>query len=185
MPLLYIVSKCSLNGEGSEYDVVVQDAGSSRKQRSLLEVDLVNIRPSTSESLLLHIGHQAKECTRRREAYILRDNRLALALAGESKCARDRSACNSLLRRSNAAEVEALQREVGCLAADGLESRGVIEAGSEEILHGDVGFGLWCDSDGGERDVDDVETVPVETFVSADGLQRCYGNCDCNIIKLY
>ena len=51
-------------------------------------------------------------------------------------------------------------------------------------MDGDVGLGLSSDANGSERDVDDVEAVPVETFVGADGLQGCYWNGDSDVVEL-
>jgi hypothetical protein len=170
-----------LDREGRELNVVVQDTGSSSKQTVQLEVNLINIGPSASKSLLLHVG---REQARRREADILGHNSLALALASQSQRARKRHTGDSLLRRSDAAEVEALQGEVGRLAAGGLESCGVVEACGEDVLDGDVRLRLRCDSDRREGNVDGVETVPVEALVGADGLEGCYGDCNFDVVKL-
>lgn len=171
----------NLNCECGELDVVVQDTNSSRKRSSLLEVNLIHIGPCTSESLLLHVRRQQ---TGRGEADLLRDNGLALTLASQCERTSDRHADYSLLGRGNATEVEALQGEVGRLAARGLESCGVVEAGAENVLHCNVGLRLCEDSGWCTADVDDVEAVPGKTFVSANGLQGCNGDGDCDIVEL-
>jgi len=51
-------------------------------------------------------------------------------------------------------------------------------------LDGDVGLALRGDANGSESDVDDIEAVPVETFVGANGLQGCYRNGDGNVVEL-
>jgi hypothetical protein len=96
-----------LNGEGSVLHIVVQNtSSSSRKQTSLLEVDLINISPGTREDLLLHVRHKQPG---RREADILSNNNLALTLASQSESASDGKAGDSLLCASDAPKVEALQ----------------------------------------------------------------------------
>ena len=69
-----------LDREGSELNIVVQNTGSSSKKTIQLEVNLVNVRPSTSKSLLLH---GRREQTRRGETDILSYDRLALAFASQ------------------------------------------------------------------------------------------------------
>jgi len=167
--------------EGSELHIVVQNTGSSSKQTIQLEVNLVNVRPSASKGLLLH---GRREQTRRGETDILGHDCLALALASQFQRASKRDAGDGLLGRSDAAEVEALQGEVDCLAAGWLEGRGVVEARGQDVLDGDVGFGLSGDANGSESDVDDVEAVPRETFVGANGLQGCYWNGDGDVVEL-
>lgn len=115
----------NLNREGSKLHIVVQNTGSSSKQTIQLEVNLINVRPSASKSLLLH---RRREQTRRGETDILRDDRLALALASQFERAREGYAGDGLLRRSDAAEVEALQGEVGRFAAGWLKSCGAVES---------------------------------------------------------
>ena len=170
-----------LDREGSELHIVVQDTCSSSKQTIQLEVDLINVRPSASESLLLH---GRREQARRGETDILRHDRLALTLACQFQRAREGYAGDSLLRRSDAAKVEALQGEVDRLAAGWLEGRGVVESCGKDVLDGDVGFGLSSNANGSESYVDDVEAVPCEAFVGADGLQGCYWDCDGDIVEL-
>jgi hypothetical protein len=51
-------------------------------------------------------------------------------------------------------------------------------------LNGDVGLALRSDANGCELDVDDVEAVPVQAFVDADGLERCHGDGHGNVIEL-
>lgn len=170
-----------LSREGSELEVVVQDTRGSSKQTIQFEVNLVNIRPSTSKCLLLH---RRGEHTLWSEADILSHDRLALTLASQGQRASKRHAGKSLLRRSDAAEVEALQGEVDRFAAGWLESRGVVESRGEDVLDGDVWLALRGDSDGCESDVDDVKAVPGEAFVHANGLQRCYWDSDSNIVEL-
>jgi hypothetical protein len=171
-----------LNREGSVLHIIVQDTGSSsRKQTSLLEVNLINIGPSTREDLLLHVRHKQPG---RREADILSDNNLALTLASQSESTGDGQAGDSLLRAGDAAEVEALQREVGRLVAGGLQGRGAVEALAEDVLHGDVGVRVRFHASGGDGDVDHVEAVPVEASVGADGLEGCYGEDNFDVIEL-
>lgn len=69
-----------LDREGSELKIVVQNTGSSSKKTIQLEVNLVNVRPCTSKSLLLH---GRREQTRRGETDILSYDRLALAFASQ------------------------------------------------------------------------------------------------------
>lgn len=140
-------SSSSSSSKSRKLEVIVKYTSSSSKCRSLLEINLIHIRPRARKSLLLH---RRREQPRRREADVLSDHGLALALASQSKSASKRNAGNRLLRRSNAAKVETLQREVGCLGAGGFESRGVAETGGEDVLDGYVGFGLSGDADGSE-----------------------------------
>jgi len=170
-----------LGCEGSELHVVVQNTRSSTKQTIQLEVNLINIGPSTSKSLFLH-GRRKQ--AGRGETDILCHDRLALALAGQSQRARKRHACHGFLRRSDAAEVEALQGEVNGFAGGWFESRGVVEARGQDVLHGDVGLSLSSNADGCKSDVDHVEAVPVETFVDADGLERCHRDGDGDVVEL-
>lgn len=114
-----------LDIEGSELHIIVKDTGSSTKQTAKLEVNLINVRPSSSEGLLLHGRH---EQAGRGETDVLGHDCLALTLASQSQRACKRYAGDSLLRRSDAAEVEALQGEVDGFAAGWLESCGVVEA---------------------------------------------------------
>ena len=162
---------------------LAKTAHSSSSNKTIqLEVNLVNVRPSTGECLLLHWrGEQALGS----KADILGHDCLALTLASQSQRASEGYTGDSLLRRSDAAEVEALQREVDRFAAGRLESRGVVEPRGQEVLDGDVGLGLSSDANGSESDVDDVEAVPVETFVGADGLQGRYWDGDGNVVKLH
>ena len=51
-------------------------------------------------------------------------------------------------------------------------------------MDGDVGLALCSDANGCELDVDDVEAVPVQTFVDADGLERCNRNGDRDVVEL-
>ena len=51
-------------------------------------------------------------------------------------------------------------------------------------MDGDVGFGLSSNANRGESDIYDVEAIPRETFVGANGLQGCYWNGDGNVIEL-
>lgn len=180
-PIFPTISQPSLKSEGGELHIIVQDTSSSRKQSSLLEVDLINIGPRASKSLLLHVRGQQ---TRWSEADVLRDNSLALALAGQSKSASDGHTGHGLLRRGNAAKVEALQREVRSLAAGGLESCRAVETGTENVLDCDVGLGLRENAGGCDADVDDVEAVPGQALVGADGLERCYWKNDRDVVEL-
>jgi hypothetical protein len=125
------------NGEGSVLHIVVQNTSSSRKQPSLLEVNLINIGPSSGKDLLRHIGRQEPS---RLEADILGNDDLALTLAGKLKCASNGHAGHGLLRRSDTSEVKALQTEVGRLITGGLESRGAVEPRAQDVLDGDVGL---------------------------------------------
>lgn len=169
------------NREGSELHIVVQDTGSSSKKAVQLEVDLVNVRPGASKGLLLHgRREQASRC----ETDVLRHNRLALTLASQFQRTSKGYAGDSLLRRSDATEVEALQGEVDRFAVSWLEGRGVVEARGQDVLDGDVRFGLSSNANGSEGYVDDVEAVPRETFVGANGLQGCYWDSDSNVVEL-
>jgi hypothetical protein len=122
---LHSICMLVLGRESSELHIVVQDTRSSTKQTAQLEVNLINIRPSTSKSLLLHGRREQASWS---ETDILLHDRLALTLASQGQRASKRHTGHSLLRRSNASEVEALQREVDRLAAGWLESRGVVES---------------------------------------------------------
>lgn len=71
-----------LDREGSELHIVIQDTHSSSSNKTIqLEVNLINVCPSASESLLLH---RRREQVRRGETDILRHDRFAFALAGKS-----------------------------------------------------------------------------------------------------
>jgi hypothetical protein len=179
--MLHVIVISILNGEGSVLHIVVQDTSSSRKQTSLLEVNLINVGPSTGKDLLLHVG--GKE-TSRLEADVLGNDDLALTLAGKLERASDGNASDSLLRRSHAPKKEGLQGEVGRLVADRLESRGAVEASAENVLHRNVGLRVWCHSGRGKGDIDYVEAIPVEAAVGADRLEGCYGEDDLDVVKL-
>lgn len=98
-----------LNREGSELHIVVQDTGSSGKKAVQLEVNLVNVRPGASKGLLLH---GRREHASRCETDVSLHNRLALTLASQFQRTSKGYAGDSLLRRSDAAKVEAiLQRD--------------------------------------------------------------------------
>lgn len=83
-----------LDVEGSELHIVVQDTCSNRKQTAQLKVNLVNVRPSASKSLLLH---GRREQARRCEADVLSNDGLALTLASQGQGASDRHTSHSLL----------------------------------------------------------------------------------------
>jgi len=51
-------------------------------------------------------------------------------------------------------------------------------------LDGNIWLGLRGDSDGCEGDVDNVEAGPRKAFVGANGLQRCYWDCDGDVVEL-
>ena len=174
----------ALEGESGVLDVVVKHTGRSSKKTSLREVHLVNIGPGTGKLLLLHGRNEKASDTSRGEADVLSDNDLAIALASEFQSAGDGGAGSGLLRRGNAAKVEALQGKVLRLGAGGLEGGDGSDATAEDVLDGDVGLALGCDSGQGVSDVDHVESVPDEVLVGADGLQgeRSVGNVD--IIEL-
>ena len=146
-----------LSCEGSELHIVVQNTRGSSKQTFELEVNLVNVRPSTGECLLLHWRDEQALGSK---ADILGHDCLALTLASQSQRASEGYTGDSLLRRSDAAEVEALQREVDRFAAGRLESRGVVKSRRQDVLDGDVWLALGSDSNGCESDVDDVKAVP-------------------------
>ena len=172
----------TLDREGSELHIVVQDTGSSSSKQAIqLEVNLINVSPSASKSLLFH-GRREQACWG--ETDILRHNRLALALASQLQRASKGHAGDSLLRRSDAAEVEALQGEVCCFAAGWLQSCGVVETCGQDVLDGDVGLGLRGYANRCETDVDDIEAIPCEAFVGADGLQGCYWDSDGDVVEL-
>ena len=83
-----------LDREGRELNVVVQDTRSSSKQTIKLEVNLINIRPEASKSLLLH---GRREQASWRETDVLSDDRLAVALASQGQRTGKRDAGNGLL----------------------------------------------------------------------------------------
>jgi len=176
-----ITPNCSLRGEGSKCNIVVQHASSGRQETLLLEVDLIYIGPRTSKVNLLHAAGQK---TTGSKADILGNNSLAILLARKGQAASNRHARGGLLRGGDAAEVEALQGEVGDLGGSGLKGRDLVEAGGQDVLDGDVGLGLGSDADGGEGDVDDVEVVPGEAFVGADGLEGGDGDGDGDVVEL-
>lgn len=136
--------------------------------------------------MLLHVRNEKASETLGCEADVLLDNNLALALASKGEGAGDSGAGKSLLRRGHAAEVEALQREVGGLGAGGLERRGVVQAvATENVLDGYVGLALGCDAGHGVTNVDHVEAVPDEVLVGADGLQGEDGDGDGDVVELW
>lgn len=51
-------------------------------------------------------------------------------------------------------------------------------------MDGDVGFSLRSNTNGCESDVNDVEAIPCEALVGADGLQGCYWDSDSDVVEL-
>jgi len=169
-----------LESESSVLDVVVKHTGSSTKKTSLLEVNFVNVGPGAGKLLLLHGGNEEASETGRSEADFLCDDDLAVALAGEGQGAGNGGAGRGLLRRWDATEVERLQAEVLRLGAGRLEGGGVAQAAAKDVLDRNVGLRLRGDACQRVAHVDDVESVPDEVLVGADGLEgeRSVGNVD-------